>query len=122
MPRLIVIAALALLLAAAACSDDPAGYDEATEAVFLEACTAGLTRGGEAVCSCAYDAVTDRLTFEEYEALDRDLRDDPEAVPTELQRIVLGCEADVLRPPTSTTTSTTEKPGRSPNVGSFPGP
>ncbi len=90
------LAAAAALMGA--CADDPRGYSDATEAVFLEVCAAGLTAGGTDVCQCAYDEVVDRYSFAEYEELDRELRDDPEAVSPELQRIVLDCEADVVSP------------------------
>ena len=81
-----------------------AGYSDATETVFLESCTAGLGAGGRAVCRCAYDEVVRTVPFASYERIDLELRDDPGTIPTDLQLIVADCTAQVVSPPTPSTT------------------
>lgn len=101
-----VVAGAAMVLAA--CGEDvPDGYSAATEAVFLETCAAGLGIGELAVCECTYDSLVAETPFEEYLALDREVRDDPTTVPPALQAIAVTCAAVALSPLAPTTTPTT---------------
>ncbi len=104
----------AVVLILAACGDDvPDGYSAATEAVFLETCAAGLGTGEVAVCECTYDTLVAETPFEEYLALDREVRDDPTTVPPALQAIAVTCAAEALSPPAPTRTTT---PNRSETI------
>lgn len=103
-----------LLLAACGGGGDDDGFGPETEAVFLESCTAGLPAGGVDVCQCAYDRVSGEMTFDEYRALDREIRDDPELLPQAVNQAVVRCAAEVLyghvldeATTTSTSSSTT---------------
>jgi hypothetical protein len=111
-PRpLAVVAALVAALVAGCGDPGTDGYSRATEAVFLESCTAGLGPGGQAVCRCAYDELTRTVPFAEYRRIDRQLRDDPETVPSRISALVTGCTEEVVRPTLPSTTSTTAPPG-----------
>ncbi len=102
-----VVGAVAIL---AACGDEvPDGYSAATEAVFLETCAAGLGVGELAVCECTYDTLVAETPFEEYLALDREVRDDPTTVPPALQAIAVTCAAEAVSPPDPTTTTPPER-------------
>jgi actin-like ATPase involved in cell morphogenesis len=73
------------------------GYTEEIEAEFVGACSAS---GGEATCECAWDAIVEQIPFEDFAAMDQQIREDPtlatdpDALATnfpELQEIMTGC-------------------------------
>ena len=83
-----------LVVAAVACADEPADeYSEATERAFMRACVAGLGDELEDVCACSYERITRRLSFDEYEELNRQLENDEDDIPDELTDIVAACAA-----------------------------
>lgn len=99
---------LTALVALAGCSDPLPTEVALTEAVFLETCAPGGTPLEERVCRCAFAAITEDLSAEQLERLDRNLRDDPDTVPAVVTEAALGCAAAPLTPPTPRpTTSTT---------------
>lgn len=93
----LAVAAAAALVVAAGCSDRPDDRD-ATEQVFLETCAPGGTPLEEEVCRCAFKRITDGLSADELERLDRNLRDQPDTVPPEVTEAALGCAAQPLEP------------------------
>jgi hypothetical protein len=75
----------------------PSGYTDEVEAEFVGACSAS---GGEATCQCAWDAIVEQIPFEDFAAMDQQIREDPtlatdpDALATnfpELQEIMTGC-------------------------------
>ena len=107
-----VLLATVLALSAAACdsaSDD--GDEGATEAMVLETCAPDRDPVELDVCECAFEELRDRFDDEALERLDRELLDDPDTVPPEVQEVVLACGFErvsppTTKPPTSTSTST----------------
>lgn len=100
------VVAVALLLAG--CGDGVVdGGEDAVEAMVLETCAPGSTPVESEVCRCAYRELRERYDAEELEDLDRQLRDDPETVPAEVQEVVLACGFAVVAPPTTEATTTT---------------
>ena len=97
-----------LLAAACAGSGEPESFEDqpdaegvpAVEANFIEACEhAGEQEADEAiqgrldaVCQCSYDEMEQILTFEEFQQLDDDFRDDINTpLPPEVQAAIAGC-------------------------------
>jgi len=107
--HLLVVAHLALaglgVIACGETADD--GGEGALEAMVLETCAPGADPVESDVCRCAYRELRDRLDAEELERLDRQLRDDPDTVPPEVQEVVLACGFEVVTPPTAKPSSTT---------------
>lgn len=108
---------LLTLALAAACSGPDDGDAGATRTMVLETCAPGGDAVETEVCECAYDELADRYDADELERLDRQVRDDPENVPPELQEIVLDCGFEQVAPPTTkpatTSTSTSTSTSRS---------
>lgn len=100
-----LVVALALVVAGCSESNDPETWEDAeaqdgfpVRTNFLDACTEanageqGLSEDeAPAFCECAFTELREQLTFEEFDALDDDLRADNETVPTTLQTVVDGC-------------------------------
>jgi hypothetical protein len=103
--RAVLLAALAL--ATAACGDTDDGGEDAVEAMVLETCAPGGDAVESEICRCAYDELRQRLSAEELERLDRQLRDDPDTVPAEVQEVVLACGFGLVAPPTTKATTST---------------
>ncbi|HEY2814928.1 MAG TPA: hypothetical protein VGJ03_15785 [Acidimicrobiales bacterium] len=74
----------------AACSGGVHGYGNDTEGAFMESC-AVKQQQPEAVCRCTYQEITQRIPFDSYVELDKELQKDPKAVPDELMQIVSDC-------------------------------
>lgn len=82
---------------------EPLGYDGATRAEFMAACTADGGPPVEPVCGCIYDELVATVPYDRFALLDEQLRalttDLPQALPVELpddvQAIVDGCVARV---------------------------
>jgi hypothetical protein len=84
----------AVLLAGCGRGGD-SGYSADTRASFLEPCISGLGAGDRDVCECSYARITEEIPFETFEAIDRELQDDPDAeLPDEVADIVVACAAD----------------------------
>jgi len=103
-----LLVAILVSVSSTACgetADD--GGESAVEAMVLETCAPGADPVESEVCRCAYRELRERLDGEELERLDRQLRDDPETVPDEVQEVVLACGFEVVTPPTAKPSSTT---------------
>jgi hypothetical protein len=95
------------------------GGSDATEAMVLETCAPGGDPVETEVCECALRELRTSFDAEALDRLDRQLRDDPDTVPPEVQQVVLECGFDRVSPPTtkpatttsSITTSTTSTTG-----------
>ena len=75
----------------------PSGYTDEVEAAYVSSCSAS---GGEAACECSWDAIVEQIPFEEFEAIEAQIVDDPTLAtdPTrfaeefpQLQEIMEGC-------------------------------
>jgi hypothetical protein len=109
----VALVAVIVILAAATSGDDgsgdgssddgdtdgtaPSGYTAEVEAAFVGSCSPS---GGEATCQCAWDAIVEQIPFEDFAAMDQQIREDPslatdpEALATnfpELQEIMTDC-------------------------------
>jgi molecular chaperone DnaK len=73
--------------------DPTAGYNEATEAGFIQGCTGELTDEStgatEAQCQCAWDEIEATIPFDEFVTLSAEASGDE--VPEELMTIMVGC-------------------------------
>jgi hypothetical protein len=87
---------VSLLLVAAGCGDrSPTDYSDETEEQFMASCVPSLGESERDVCRCAYDEIRSQLSFEEFEELDEQLRDDPDAeLPDDVVDLVAACAAD----------------------------
>ena len=91
---------LTLAVAAAACGVDSGdGATGAVEAMVLETCAPSRDPIESEVCQCALDELERRFDDAELEALDRQLRDDPETIPADVQEVVLDCGFERVSPP-----------------------
>lgn len=102
------------MVLAAGCSGADDGGAGATRSMVLETCAPGGDAVETEVCECAYDELADRYDADELERIDRQVRDDPDNVPAEVQAIVLDCGFEQVAPPTTkptTSTSTTSTTG-----------
>lgn len=78
--------------------------------MFLETCAPGEQPEEEAVCRCAFERLTDGLSDEGLEDLDRRVRGEPEDLPDDVIEATLACAAEPLTPPTPKPTTTTTDP------------
>jgi hypothetical protein len=87
---------LALALALAACGGGDGrggeGYGPAERSDFVEACSAGAGAGADA-CGCFYDRLADEVPHDRFEELDRQIRDDPQAIPDDIADMAVACSA-----------------------------
>jgi hypothetical protein len=97
-PRLVPAVAAAIALAAAGCGDDAVPDRAATERMFLETCAPGGEEAEEEVCRCAFERLTEDLSDDELEDLDRRVRGGPETLPVEVTEAALACAAELLEP------------------------
>ena len=75
--------------------DSEQSYSSDTRASFLEPCVAGLGEEGRDICECSYDLIVEDIPFDEFEDIDRDLQNDPDAeLPDAISDIVAACAAD----------------------------
>jgi hypothetical protein len=74
----------------AACSSGASGYGRDTQGAFMETCV-NKERQPEQVCRCTYDEIRQRIPFESYVEIDKNLQKDPKAVPDEILSIVADC-------------------------------
>ncbi len=101
----LLVAAAALFVGACGATDD--GGSDATESMVLETCAPGSVPVEEDVCRCAFDELRDRFDDEALERLDRQVRDEPDTIPPEVQEVVLACGFEVVAPPTTKPATTT---------------
>ncbi|MGH9261362.1 MAG: hypothetical protein ACRD08_15970, partial [Acidimicrobiales bacterium] len=71
-----------------ASSDD--GYGPEGRDDFVEACSAGASADA---CGCFYDRLADEVPFERFEQVDRQIRDDPTAIPDDVADLAIECSA-----------------------------
>jgi hypothetical protein len=85
-------AAASLLVAVAACGGggNEDGYGPEGRADFVEACSAGASADA---CGCLYDRLADEVPFERFEQVDRQIRDDPTAIPDDVADLAIECSA-----------------------------
>jgi hypothetical protein len=93
------LAAVVMAVATVSCGADEQVYDFTGETRdgFLLACTTQLddSRLTTAVCQCVFDETQRRLSFDEFEAVDRQLIDDGDApLPDEVVEVMAGCIVD----------------------------
>lgn len=86
---------LAVALAACGGGDDRdggGGYGPDERSDFVEACAAGSGPSVDA-CGCFYDRLADEVPRDRFEELDRQIRDDPTAVPDDIADLAVACSA-----------------------------
>ncbi|HET6949845.1 MAG TPA: hypothetical protein VFI47_05705 [Acidimicrobiales bacterium] len=92
--RAVPVAVVAAVLAAApaACGGGQAsrGYADDLRDDFVAACAAGASTD---VCRCLYDALEENVPFERFEEIDRQIREDPTAIPPDVVELAAGCGA-----------------------------
>ena len=69
--------------------------------MVLATCAPGPTRSRPRCASAPSSELRDRFDDEALERLDRQLRDDPDTVPAEVQEAVLACGFEQVSPPTT---------------------
>lgn len=88
--------------------DDPTDYDDAVADQFLSVCTADATDLGFTApaefCRCSFDRIRVEIPFERFVEIDAAMREDPGAVPEEIDRIRTDCFVGTAEP-TPTTAS-----------------
>ena len=85
------VIALAVLTA---CSGGAGGYGHDTQGAFMETCV-NKEQQPEQICRCTYDEITQRIPFDRYVEIDKELQKDPKAVPDEILSIVSDCASRV---------------------------
>jgi hypothetical protein len=101
----LLLLVLGLVFVAAACgtSGAPTDYDATTEKNYIEGCQVALKEDAQAdpanrVCGCAYDEIARIIDFEAFKELDKELRNDVNAISdTETGREVEMIVADCIR-------------------------
>lgn len=83
------LACTALALAVAACTGG-AGYPEEARARFMQSCRIG--GGTQEQCRCVLDKVQQRYTYEEFQALERDIAGS-DRPPSEYVQLAQSCAA-----------------------------
>ncbi|MCA1707916.1 MAG: hypothetical protein LC808_33435 [Actinobacteria bacterium] len=103
-----------LAVALGGCSDDDTTtYNAETEAQFMSTCVASVGQGERPLCECIYENIAREIPFDEFEELDRRLKDDPDAeLPERVDALVVDCATttDSDTGGRATTTSTTTPP------------
>jgi hypothetical protein len=95
------VIALAVLTA---CSGGASGYGRDTQGAFMETCVNKEQQPRE-ICQCTYDEITQRIPFDRYVDIDKQLQKDPNAVPDEILSIVTDCASRVSGSSSSTSSS-----------------
>jgi hypothetical protein len=95
------VIALAVLTA---CSGGASGYGRDTQGAFMETCV-HKEQQPEPICKCTYDEITQRIPFDRYVEIDKELQKDPEAVPDEILSIVSDCGSRLSGSSSSTSSS-----------------
>jgi hypothetical protein len=104
----VALAVAAAVLGGAACGPDRPPDRLATERMFLETCAPGGAPSELAVCRCAFARLTDDLSDEEVEELDRSVRGAVDELPDDVVAAALACASEPLTPPTPPPPPTTE--------------
>jgi hypothetical protein len=93
-------------------SDDQTDYNGAVADRFLAVCTADATDAGfndpGGFCRCSYDRIRAEIPFERFVEIDAAMRDDPTAVPDEIDRIRTECFVEAASATPSTVTPATD--------------
>jgi len=98
------VIALAVLTA---CSGGASGYGRDTQGAFMETCV-NKEQQPEEICRCTYDEITQRIPFESYVAIDKDLQKDPTAVPDDILSIVSDCGSRLSESSSSNSSSSSD--------------
>jgi hypothetical protein len=85
----IALAVLAVCVTSG-CSGGVTGYGRDTQGAFMETCV-HKEQQPEQICRCTYDEITQRIPFDRYVEIDKELQKDPKAVPDEILSIVSDC-------------------------------
>lgn len=86
LPALAVLALGGLLLAGCGGSGEPEEYNATVEENYVKGCEISIDESNPqisdaiAVCQCAYEKIVRGVDFEDFKALDDDLREDIEAL------------------------------------------
>jgi hypothetical protein len=95
-------------------SAESTDYDSAVADRFLSVCTADATdlsfSAPAEFCVCTYERISVELSFERFVEIDEAMREDPGAVPDEIDRIRTDCFVGTATVPT------TADPGALPTV------
>src|SRR4029453_11368342 len=86
--------ALVAAVVSAACSGAPSGYGKQSEAVFMRSCVQTNGQTAERLCRGSYDEIVKQIPYDRWKEIDRELRDHPNTVPSDLERIVVACAAE----------------------------
>lgn len=88
--------------------DEPAestDYDSAVADRFLSVCTADATDLGftapSEFCACSYERISAEVLYERFVEIDEAMREDPGAVPDEIDRIRTDCFVGTATVPTT---------------------
>jgi hypothetical protein len=98
------VIALAVLTA---CSGGASGYGRDTQGAFMETCV-NKERQPQQICQCTYDEITQRIPFDRYVDIDKQLQKDPKSVPDEILSIVTDCASRVNGSNSSTPSSNSD--------------
>ena len=88
-PRILLVtvcAAAVLLLAACGSSGEPTSYDDTVETNFTSGCEKAaesdhaISPAAKQYCACAYSRLVTEISFDDFKALDDDVKDDPEKI------------------------------------------
>jgi hypothetical protein len=106
---LIALVGASLLFAGACGGDDDDGdlgsadgYNAELEASFMSQCApaAAGAPDPDGMCQCAYDKIVETIPFEEFQAYDEALREDPNApAPEGLQESITECATEAVPAP-----------------------
>jgi hypothetical protein len=91
----------------AACSGGVSGYGRDTQGAFMETCV-HKEQQPEQICSCTYDEIAQRIPFDRYVEIDKELQKDPKAVPDEILSIVSDCASRLSGSSSSTSSSSSD--------------
>jgi hypothetical protein len=108
--RMLIALVGASLLFAGACGGDDDdgglssadGYNDELEQSFMSQCApaAAGAPDPDGMCQCAYDKIVETIPFEEFQAYDEALREDPAAAaPAGLEEAITGCAAEAVPAP-----------------------
>lgn len=88
-------------------ADEQTDYDEAVAERFLSVCTQDAADLGFAApaefCRCSYERIVAEIPFDRFVQMDAAMREDPGAVPDEIDRIRTDCFVGTAPTPPPTT-------------------
>lgn len=99
------VAVVAAALILCACSSPSEGYSQDTKETFLISCTHNEDEPKD-LCVCIYDEITRQIPFDRYVELDKQMQQDDQFVPDELERIAADCATRDSNSSSSSSSST----------------